>query len=125
MTMDSSFEEIYSKLRAIMLKHANGLVRVKDVPGNLYLDTRHIMKNKKALFFGGVQINKSYVSYHLMPVYVLPALLKGMSPELKRRKQGKSCFNFKAIDKVLFAELDELTRKGRENFRDLRSRFRN
>lgn len=67
------------------------------------------MKNGKRLWFGGVQVKKHYVSYHLMPVYVNPQLLAGISPALKKRMQGKSCFNFKAVDATLFGELERLT----------------
>jgi hypothetical protein len=37
------------------------------------------------VWFGAVRLGKAYVSYHLMPVYALPELLDGISPELKRR----------------------------------------
>jgi hypothetical protein len=43
-----------------------------------------------------VQIKKNYVIYHLMPVYLNPGLLEGMSPGLRKRMQGKSCFNLPA-----------------------------
>ena len=71
----------------------------------------------KEVWFGGVQIKKNYVSYHLMAVYACPDLLDGLSPELKRRMQGKSCFNFKTVDKALFKELGTLTRKGYQRFK--------
>ena len=66
--------------------------------------------------FGGVGMRKGYVSYYLFPVYCKPQLLEGMSPELKKRMHGKSCFNFKTVDEALFAELDELTQKGYDDF---------
>ena len=49
-----------------------------------------------------------------MPVYVEPSLLDGISPGLRRRMQGKSCFNFAKVDEALFAELEDLTRAGFE-----------
>lgn len=52
-----------------------------------------------------------------MPVYVFPELLINISPELKKRMQGKSCFNFKQVDKKLFKELEVLTKKGFDAFR--------
>jgi hypothetical protein len=52
-----------------------------------------------------------------MPVYSQPALLEGMSPELKKRMQGKSCFNFKKSEPELFKELNQLTKRGFETFR--------
>lgn len=70
----------------------------------------------KDVWFGGVQVKKNYVSYHLMPVYVFPDLLDGLSPELKKRMQGKSCFNFKTADKALFKELGALTKKGYQRY---------
>ncbi|MFL5778422.1 MAG: hypothetical protein ACJ761_05725 [Chloroflexota bacterium] len=44
-----------------------------------------------------------------MPVYAFPELLVDVSPELRRRMQGKSCFNFSRIDEPLIGELEELT----------------
>jgi hypothetical protein len=45
-----------------------------------------------------------------MPVYLKPELLASVSPELKARMQGKSCFNFTPIDPQLFQELAGLTK---------------
>jgi hypothetical protein len=53
-----------------------------------------------------------------MPVYVRPALLAALSPELKKRMQGKSCFNFSAIDKPLFKELSALTKAGFDSYKE-------
>ena len=47
-----------------------------------------------------------------MPVYLNPGLLEGMSPGLRKRMQGKSCFNFTRLDPVLLAELPALTEAG-------------
>lgn len=50
-------------------------------------------------------------------MYVFPELLDGISPELKKRMQGKSCFNFKAVDRELVRELEALTKAGFERFK--------
>lgn len=75
------------------------------------------MRNGKPLWFGAVQMRKNYVSYHLMPVYVNPRLLESVSPALKKRMQGKSCFNFNAVDETLFDELAALTQAGFDDYR--------
>ena len=85
---------------------------------NISLRLRHIMKNKQPLCFGGVRLGKSYVSFYLMSVYASPELLKNISPELRKRMQGMSCFNFKKVDKKLFSELKTLTKDGASNFSD-------
>ncbi len=64
------------------------------------------------MFFGAAQVKKRYVSFYLMPVYAFPDLLKGISPALKKRMQGKACFNFTTIDDEMLAELAALTAKG-------------
>jgi hypothetical protein len=63
--------------------------------------------------FASVRTGKRYVSYHLMSVYLSPEE-PSISPELTRRRQGKSCFNFTRIDDALFDELADLTDRGRD-----------
>jgi hypothetical protein len=69
-------------------------------------------------YFAGVKLGKRYVSYYLMSVYAEPALLDGLSEGLRKRMQGKSCFNFTRVDEGLFDELADLTARGREAFAD-------
>lgn len=109
-------DDAFDALKAIMAPYAESLDVKHDEPGNFYLDTHHIMKNKKPLFFAAVQTKKNYVSYHLMPVYVNPELLSDMSPDLKKHMQGKSCFNFKTIDEPLFHELVQLTERSYRDY---------
>ena len=52
-----------------------------------------------------------------MPVYINPKLLDGISPELKKRMQGKSCFNFKEINKEHMNEISILTMNGFEFYK--------
>ena len=109
---EDRFDAVFAALKPLLSRHAENLVVVHDEDDHYYLDTAHVMPNGKPLFFGAVRKAKRYVSFHLMPVYVNPALLDGMSPKLRKRMQGKSCFNFSASDDALFAELDALTQRG-------------
>ena len=114
---NDAFEESFRRLRTVLRRHADNLVVTKDEPALYYLDTAHVMKNKKPLYFGSVQIRKRYVSFHLMPVYVFPDLLEPVSPDLMKRMQGKSCFNFTAISDGHLAELERLTAAGFTRYR--------
>lgn len=114
----SDLQGVFAELRSIMAPHAAKLDVKKDDAAELYVDTKHLQKNKKPLFFGAVQLKKSFVSYHLMPVYLQPELLAGISPGLKARMQGKSCFNFTSVDKPLFKELSALTKAGFASFKE-------
>ena len=109
----ADFASVFARLRAILAAHAATLVVTRDQPGDYYLSTKKFHPtNRQPLCFGMVRTGKNYVSFHLMPVYGHPPLLAGMSPALKKRMQGKACFNFTAIDETLFTELTDLTAHG-------------
>lgn len=112
MTEKSDFLPTFTSLKKVLLPYSKKLVLKYDETNEFFVNTKFVMKNKKPMYFGSVKINKSYVSFHLMPVYIFPDLLRNMSPELKKRMQGKSCFNFNSIDKALLQELTELTKEG-------------
>jgi hypothetical protein len=93
----TEFKTVFDELKSILKPYAKKMDVAQDTDTYYLLNTRHIMKNKQPLCFGGVRLGKNYVSFYLMTVYASPDLLKAMSPELKKRMQGKSCFNFKKL----------------------------
>ena len=116
--MTESFSAVFSRLGDILRPYGDDLICTRDDAEEYYLNTAHIMKNKKPLFFGAAKVGKNYVSFHLMPVYVFPDLLDDVSPELTKRMQGKSCFNFTSIEPGLISELEALTQAGYERYRE-------
>ena len=64
--------------------------------------------------FASVRRGKRYVSYYLFSLYLDPGQLDGVSPGLRKRMQGKTCFNFTRVDADLFDEIDALTDRGRD-----------
>ncbi|WP_437725979.1 hypothetical protein [Sorangium sp. So ce861] len=108
-TKNAGGDGAFEALRSILQRHARDLVVVHDTPDNYYLDTRTTAPNGKPLFFGAARAGRAYTSFYLMPVYTNPELLGGVSPELKKRMQGKSCFNFKTREPALLDELETLT----------------
>jgi hypothetical protein len=103
------FQQIFQRLGEILRKHAGGLVVQEDSPAHLTLVGGTHPRHQRPMPVAWVKIGKSYVSFHLMPVYGCPKLLDNFSAELRARMQGKSCFNFKVFDEALFEELDRLT----------------
>lgn len=110
------FQYIFKSLKNVLNKYEKRLVLKADTEDkyNLYtqvLPNGKLVYNNDTLYFGGVEIKKNYVSYHLFAVYMFPELLDTISPELKKRMQGKSCFNFKREEGKLFDEIKMLTDK--------------
>ncbi len=112
----ADFDVTFKQLKEIFQPYAAKLIVVADTSSYYSLETSHVMKNKRRVYFGGVRRGKAYVSFHLMPVYALAELRDEISPELKKRMQGKSCFNFSAPDDKLFKELAKLTKAGFKRF---------
>ncbi len=110
-------QAVFKELRDILKEFERQLVVQTDKPDGYSLNTAQCDKNNKPMCFGATHLRKSYVSYYLMPVYMFPELLKGISPELKARMHGKSCFNFKTLDASPFRELARLTKQGFDRFK--------
>jgi hypothetical protein len=121
MSPQTDFPLVFEQLKSILKPYSKNLSVTADTSTAYSLDGPYSEKYKKAIFFGAAQIKKNYVSFYLMPVYMFPELLKGISPELKKHMQGKSCFNFKKVEPELFKELTKLTRLGVERFRAART----
>ncbi|MFT5353784.1 MAG: hypothetical protein ACI9KE_000984 [Polyangiales bacterium] len=107
---DANLDTVFSDLRKLLAPYAKRLELKKDTESQYYLDSKVLDPKGKPLFFGAAMVKTKFVSFHLMPVYVNPELLEDMSPELRKRMQGKSCFNFKTRDAALFRELKALTK---------------
>jgi hypothetical protein len=117
---NAEFAAIGARLRAILKKYAKGsLVWSEDArTGNAQLTGPAVERSLgREVWFGGVRTGKAYVSYHLMAIYACPDLLESLSPELRKRMQGKSCFNFRHVDEALFKELAQLTDRSYKRFK--------
>jgi hypothetical protein len=106
----TDFAPVFAALKNVMSAHADELHAAFDEPRKYYLVTKSLSWRGGPMFFGAVIWGGAYVSYHLMPLYISPALVKTISPALKRRMQGKACFNFRQIDEDIFEQLGAVTK---------------
>jgi hypothetical protein len=106
--------DVFTALKAVLVRNAGQLAVKTDTPANYTLVTQRpspFPQHKgNPLEFGAVKAGKAYVSFHLMPLYMNDKLTASISSGLKKRMQGKSCFNFNAVpEPALMAELEQLT----------------
>jgi hypothetical protein len=104
----ADLDAVHARLREILAPYRESLAVTKDGPGGVTLEVPGL-EGKPWGYVAGTRLGKRYVSYYLMPVYESPGAIEGMSPELRKRMQGKSCFNFTTIDERLFSELADIT----------------
>jgi hypothetical protein len=112
--MASDFAAVFAALKPVLAKYANRLAVKSETPVEYTLVTKSAspfpQHKGQPMYFGSVRLGKAYVSFHLVPVYMCPTLAKSISPALKKRMQGKACFNFKTDpEPELITALERLT----------------
>jgi hypothetical protein len=110
--------EVVSALRSMVEPYREKLKWKSDAPDGFYTDTLKTDPKGKPEFFASAQVKKNATSFYLMPVYCYPDLLHDISADLKKRMQGKSCFNFKTVDPQLFKELEGLVKSGYSRYKE-------
>jgi hypothetical protein len=110
----SDFPAVFERLKAILEPYARRMHVSADGSTGFSVDRAPESERSPSTWFAAVRLGKRYISYYLMRVYGDPTLLDAVSPELRRRMQGKSCFNFTTVDERLLDELEALTRAGYE-----------
>jgi len=113
--MSKDFDAVFRDLRAILERQAATFSVPDDGPKRYCLDAPigpATVKSwggkvkRKTIPVAWAEIGKAYVSFHLMG---LEAASSAMSPALKARLQGKTCFNFSKPEAALFEELEAVT----------------
>jgi hypothetical protein len=112
----ADFEAVAARLREILAPYRASL-KPGEHSGIELLLGRPTPAYPEGQQFAGIRVGKRYVSYYLTPVYMWPDLLDSTSPDLRRRMQGKSCFNFTSIDPGLMSGLESLTAASFDRFR--------
>jgi hypothetical protein len=107
---------VHDRLRQILAPYRDDLSVTRDGPGGVALEVPGL-EGKPWGYVAGTRMGKRYVSFYLMPVYGSSGLAATISPELRKRMQGKSCFNFTTVDERLFTELADVTARGIPGFR--------
>lgn len=103
----ADLQAVEARLRRIFDPYRDSLSVSREGPDGIYLETPGDEGTPWG-YVGGTRVGKRYVSYYLMGAYD-GGLQSQMSPELRQRMQGKTCFNFTKIDEGLVAELETLT----------------
>jgi len=117
----TEFVAVFNSLRGLLEPYASQSEFTHTEGAGKYQLSSRVKSDRvgRPLFVGGVQVNKNYVSYHLMPIYMNPSLQTAMPPALKKRMQGKSCFNFTSIDAEMLRALRVLTAEAIASFKDV------
>ncbi len=110
------FSSTFTALKKLLTPYATKCEIRTDHAAEYVLFTKKKIYRGQQLYFAGVKINKNYVSFHLMTIYGSPEQRSLITPALKKRMQGKSCFNFTSPEPGTFADLAALVKAGAQSF---------
>jgi hypothetical protein len=74
-------------------------------------------RKRKDVFFAGVTIQKNFVGFYFMPVYVDTEIKNLFAPELLKLLKGKSCFHIKKLDEQLLGQINQALSEGFELYK--------
>jgi hypothetical protein len=117
---NTTLQTVFARLRDVLVVHASEFSVAHDSAQRYGLDAPIGPATVKA--WGGrirtqtipiawIEVRKAYVSYHLMGIAGNSKLTDSLSAALRGHMQGKSCFNFKAVDDALMSELARVTKE--------------
>lgn len=114
MPAQTEFPAVFESLKSILQPYAKKLTVKNDTKSVYYLDGSVQREMEEGTVFRldahqeELRLVLSHAGLHV------PRPAERHLPELKKHMQGKSCFNFKKVEKGLFEELSQLTKKGFE-----------
>lgn len=73
-------------------------------------------RKKTEMWFVSVVIQKGYVAFHYLPIYINESMGKLFSPALMKCLKGKACFNIKKNDPEILAEVQKAIKLGYEAY---------
>jgi len=122
-----SLEDVYQRLHDLLSRYAPpfkicaGEIRAKK---DLHLKTPEAVAIPGS--YGGKPVNvamasiilqKGYVGFYYMPMYMNAPLKKKLSPALMKLLKGKTCFYVKKLDAELIAAIEDALNLGAKDFK--------
>jgi hypothetical protein len=125
---DGSLEDVYESLQKLLSRYAPPL---KSCGGNVRGKRDFHLTVPKAVVvpgaYGGkaveievasIILQKGFVGFYLMPIYVNPGLKKKLAPSLTKRLKGKTCFHIKQIDSEILGNIEDAVDEGVKSYRE-------
>ena len=75
-------------------------------------------RKRKEVYFAALIIQKAYVGFYYMPVYIETEQKKLFKPELLKLLKGKSCFHIKKLDDELLEQISEALQAGHAMYQE-------
>ncbi len=113
---------LFNDLRNILKPYSKYFNSVVEVEGAYHLksdiDIEIEGRKKKEMYFASLLIQKNYVGFYFMPVYIDTTIKNSLSPQLLSLLKGKSCFYIKKLDDQLKSDMVNALEIGLRMYKD-------
>jgi len=112
---------IFNEIKKLMEPYEKGTIRMHDgeVGKVALISDRKVVidgRKKEEIWFVSAMIQKGFVSFYYMPVYMNKPVERQLKPELLKCLKGKACFHIKKADPILFGQIREALEIGYKDF---------
>jgi hypothetical protein len=113
---------IFDTIARLLKAHVGGELKIKGGEGGqivlgrlkpIVIDGR----KKEELWLASALIQKGYVGFYYMPVYMNDAVRRKIGPDLIKTLKGKACFHIKKDDPTLFDQIEKALHIGVEDYK--------
>ena len=113
---------IFEKIKALLLPYVKGEMKMHGGDGGkiALINNRPLVidgRKKPGMWFASALVQKGYVGFYYMPVYMNEPVRKQLHPELLKCLKGKACFYIKKEDPVIYAQIKDALKIGFDDYR--------
>ena len=115
---------VFDQIKQLMIPYAKGSLILKGgTDGQIALVTNKPVviegRQRDELWFVSMLVQKGYVGFYYMPVYMNEPVRRQLKPELLKTLKGKACFHIKNTDPLLMEQIREALEIGFDAYKKM------
>lgn len=108
---------IFDEIKNMLAPYEKGTMKLlAESKGNVVLVSKKpveiLGRKRDELWFASALIQKGYVGFYYMPVYMDSEIRKLIKPGLLKCLKGRACFHIKKFDKEIFSQINDALKIG-------------
>jgi hypothetical protein len=113
---------IFEEIKKLLSAYSKGNLVVRGGEGGqvAVVNETELMihgKKRKEFWFAAALVQKGYVGFYFMPIYVCEPRKDSMPTELMKTLKGKSCFHITKHDPQIMAQIKDALKLGYEDYK--------
>lgn len=113
---------VFDNIKALMKLYEKGTIKERgEKPGAYGLVSEKQVeaagRKLDEMYFAGIIVQKGYVGFYYMPVYLIEEVKEQLKPELLKCLKGKSCFYIRKNDPIIIDQIKEALEIGYDSYK--------